>query len=290
MVLGHARLVRALLLGAGLAIMPAFGTGCVIVTAMGDHTPLVEQTVTASAPHEQGGSIQVRSKNGSIAAKRIEGKDVTVVAHLRMVSDERLKETTISVNRTSEHVLQIKAVPPGDHWKNNEGCSFEIGVPEGVPVDLRTSNGRVECIGMNGPSTLDTSNGAIVVKDHAGSLTLDTSNGKIEASGVSGPVHADSSNGSIEVRMASPCAGPIDLDTSNGSITLRIPSTYVGSFKAGTSNGGVRVPQALPAGVNGSYSAEVRKTSASVRMGEGGPSSKLDTSNGSITLTFTDEK
>jgi len=278
-------LIRIAGLSLGLALMPIAGGGCVVMGGIGELAPLAEQTITTSAPHAAGQAIHATSTNGTISVKRAEGKEVSIVAHLKMQSDERLKATTISVNR-ADNVLTVKALPPDEKWKSNEGCSFEIGVPEAVAVDLRTSNGRVESSGMSGASTLATSNGAIAVKDHAGALKLRTSNGKIEGVGLSGPVDAGTSNGAVDLKLTASGVGPVDIDTSNGAITLTIPSSYLGSFSAKTSNGSVNVPSALPSGVSGNYSSEVKKSRGKVEIGSGGPASKLESSNGSITLRF----
>jgi DUF4097 and DUF4098 domain-containing protein YvlB len=279
---------NALLLAAGLAIVPALTSGCVLASDGWTSMSLVEQTVKASAPHVSGETIRTIANNGSITVTRGDGKDIAVTAHLKMESDERIKATTISVTRGDGNTLEIKAVPPDNHWKSNEGCSFEIAAPEAVAVDLKTTNGRCEATGMRGASKISTSNGAVIVKDHTGSLDLRSSNGKIEATGISGPVTAETSNGAISVHLKSDGVGPVNLETSNGAITLDLPATCAGSFKASTSNGRVELPSSLPNGVTGKFSSEARKTSGKFEVGEGGPASKLETSNGSISVTLHD--
>jgi DUF4097 and DUF4098 domain-containing protein YvlB len=279
-----------MLLTAGLAIVPTMTTACTMVAGDWASSSFVEQTVNASAPHVPGETIKARANNGSITVTRGEGKDIGVTARLKMETDDRIKGTTISVNRLDDKTLEIQAVPPDNKWKSSEGCSFEVRVPEAVAVNLSTSNGRIECVGMSGSSRLKTSNGAVVVKDHAGEIIVRTSNGKIEATNVSGPVDAETSNGSVTARLSDNGAAPVNIQTSNGSITLELPHTCAGSYSAHTSNGRITVPSALPSGKSGSYTSEVRKTSGKFRIGDGGPESNLETSNGSISVTFTGGK
>lgn len=279
-----------------LAAAAACAQGCVVV--IGDRDGVsswtdeqwggratYEQTVTANVAHEAGKPVRATTRNGSVVVSRADRPDVLVTARFRMTTEERMKRATLDASRGADGALAVQAVPPEGGWKAGEGVSFEIAVPEAVPVELRSSNGRLEAVGMAGPATLRTSNGAITVRDHAGAIDADTSNGRVELEGVPGPVKAETSNGAINVRLTPAGAGRIQLETSNGAIALEVPPTYAGAIEAVTSNGSVDLPTSAPPGVTMSAIQNSRRR-GTLTLGQGGPESRLKTSNGAITVKF----
>lgn len=245
-----------------------------------------QQTVTSSAPHVSGSGLKVTSRNGAITVQQGSSETaVTIKATLRMVTEARLGEASIVANRTPAGVLEISAQPPTGGWRTNEGCSFDVTVPDVSGVELISSNGAITMSGLSGVAKLDTSNGRITVRGHRGDLFADTSNGRIEATGVTGAVDARTSNGAVSISMADAAAGPVTIDTSNGSVTLDLTPSFRGTLEAHTSNGSVRMPEGAPAGVS-RYSLRSTGRRATLEVGEGGPASSIDTSNGSVTVRF----
>jgi len=242
--------------------------------------PMFEQSTTAKAPHVAGSGIKVVARNGSVSVAQAAGTEVSITANLKMRSQERLGQVTVVANRDAAGVLVISATPPADGWRGNEGCGFDVIVPEAVGVEVQTSNGRIEVGGLAGAAKLESSNGRITVERHAGDVVAKTSNGRITLNLVAGTVDAHSSNGSITVSLADAAPGPVKIRTSNGTVNLEMGKGFKGTLDIDTSNGSVQVPSA-----QGVKVTKRGKKSATLVVGEGGGQSQIKTSNGSVTVT-----
>jgi hypothetical protein len=265
------RRIRRFLLLAGCAGVLSLLGGC------GLAGPLHTQEVTINAPQTGAGGIDVAAHNGSVTITRVQGSQVTIVATLKMQTEERLGAMQVTATRDADQTLVIRADPP-QGWKNREGVSFDITIPEASGVKASSGNGRITISGLSGPADLGTSNGAIHLRGHDGPVKARTSNGAIEGEGISGPVEARTSNGAIEIALTDSNAGPAKLRTSNGAVRLEVGPAFAGDLEVDTSNGSINVPD----GGAGVELKSLRRGSASLRFGSGGSASEIDTSNGSV--------
>src|SRR5467141_3388298 len=109
-------------------------------------------------------------------------------------------------------------------------------------------------------------------------IDASTVNGGLEIDGVSAPVEAKTINGRIEANMQSLTSGDVRLETVNGSVRAGLPLQLNANIDASTVNGRVETDFAVK--VLGKISPRhLRGT-----VGSGGPTLKLITVNGSITL------
>lgn len=251
--------------------------GCVLATK--------EQVTTIPVPHKAGAAIDVKAHNGHISVKQSSGSDVQIIATLRMTTDERLATTTIAANRDSSGTLVIVATPPNGQWIGSEGCGFEISVPGATGLTLKSSNGRIDVVGLSGAADLKTSNGAISVEGHDGAVKADTSNGRITISGATGAVACDTSNGAVKVSLAPTGTGPVKIDTSNGAITLVLGKAFSGTITARTSNGSVSGPESTPGYPSFAFERTGR-SKAKLKVGTGDTTSTLESSNGAISIRY----
>ena len=223
--------------------------------------------------------IIVDTTNGAITVSTAaDAKEVTIVAKLRAQTKERLAATKVLAERKDDKTLSVYVKWPDDKRLSNEGCGFEIVLPDAASAKLTTNNGAVSAKGINGVVYAESSNGAITVEHAGGEVTAKTSNGSVTVNDAPGKVVAESSNGSIKVSLTKDAKGPVNLDTSNGSITLSFGPAFSGSIEADTSNGKVTITGVDPAKVK-----QRKKSEAEVKLGDG-EKSVLDTSNGSITI------
>lgn len=280
------RPVRALVAAAALTRGTLFGIvlttslagaalsgGCVLNFAV------EEETRTSSIPHVAASPLVVDTANGAITVTTApEAKEVTIVAKLRAQTKERLAATKVLAERKDDKTLSVYVKWPDDKRLSNEGCAFEIVLPNAANTKLTTNNGAVTAKGISGVVYAESSNGAITVEHAGGEVTAKTSNGSVTVSDAPGKVVADSSNGSIKVSLTKDAKGPVNLDTSNGSITFSFGPAFAGTIEADTSNGKVTIT-----GVEPTKLKQHKKTEAEIRLGEG-EKSVLDTSNGSITI------
>lgn len=239
--------------------------------------PLHEETRTSNVSHVDGASIEVVTVNGAVVVRQEERDDVEVVAHLRAVSAERLEAAEVIAVRNDDGALSISADWPEGKRRNREGCSFEVLIPDADGAILRTSNGKIELVGLGGYADLQTSNGAITVESHSGAIDASTSNGRIRIADATDRVDAKTSNGTIDVGLAAEGQGPIVARTSNGGITLALSPAMKGQLTLNTSNGRLNVESSLESKV-----VSRKKNRAVLDLGEWEKQSSATTSNGSI--------
>jgi hypothetical protein len=144
--------------------------------------------------------------------------------------------------------------------KNDVAVRFTVRLPRNIPIDASTVNGGLDIDGVSAPVEAATVNGRIAVNTSTG------------------PVKASTINGSIEANMQSLTSGDVRLTTVNGSVSAGLPLQINANIDAETVNG--RVETDFPVKIMGKISPRhLRGT-----IGNGGPTLKLITVNGSITL------
>jgi hypothetical protein len=144
--------------------------------------------------------------------------------------------------------------------KNDVAVRFTVQLPKGVPIEASTVNGGLEIDGVSAPVDAATVNGRIAVNTSKG------------------PVQATTVNGSIEANMQGLMEGDVRLTTVNGSVTAGLPARINATIDAETVNG--RVDTDFPVQITGKISTRHLRGN----IGNGGPTLKLVTVNGSITL------
>ena len=260
-------------------------------------TQLTKESRVETIAHVPGSAIKVSASNGSIKVIKADRGDVKIASHLRLVSPLRSEDTRVVADRNSDGILEVRVDWAEGKKKNREGCSFEIEVPDGSGIELRTSNGAIALSGLEGKASLNTSNGKIDVSDHRGPLNARTSNGTIVVRGIDGPVDLKSSNGRISVDEVGGSVkaitsnggvgiafdpgsqGSVEARSSNGSITLNISSNFSGELYAKARNGAVRTENLPEAQL-----ISLGKNEARLKFGNSTETSTVTTSNGSIKL------
>lgn len=150
----------------------------------------------------------------------------------------------------------------GNNDHNDVSVKFTVQLPKGVRVQTNTVNG-----------SLDISGASAEVVAH-------TVNGRIDAASTSGPVDAETVNGSIRVRMDAIPANTQELEysTVNGSVTIEVPSNFSGELEMETVNGSLQSD--FPVTMQGRFNPKHLRA----KIGEGGPTIRLKTVNGSVEL------
>jgi hypothetical protein len=147
-----------------------------------------------------------------------------------------------------------------DIRRNDVAVRFTVTLPRGVRLDVSTVNGL------------------LAIQGATAGVQASTVNGRIQLHGSGGPTKAETVNGSVEARLDAITGGDVEIETVNGSVTAIVPAKLNAVLEAETVNG--RVQTELPVQMTGKISPRhVRGT-----IGTGGPSLKLTTVNGSITI------
>ena len=144
--------------------------------------------------------------------------------------------------------------------KNDVAVRFTVQLPRNVPINASTVNGGLDIDGVSAP------------------VEASTVNGRIGVNTSTGPVEATTVNGSIEANMQALTSGDVRLTTVNGSVSAGLPQHLNANIDAETVNG--RVETDFPVKITGKISTRHMRGT----IGTGGPTLKLVTVNGSITL------
>jgi hypothetical protein len=295
---------RALLTGVALAALPLLA-GCNVQIGQvigGAHSAQTDRVLTAA--HVPGSRLEVHTGLGSVEVVADPGREnVEVKAHLTASgatteeAQARLADIDVQVNRRDDGVLEIVARPTRKGETMHGGCSFAVRIPDADGVTARTGNGSVTFRGLGGSAEADSGIGSVTVIDHKGAVKAHTGNGSISVARSGGPVKVESGIGSVTVEQASGAVeartgngsvtlatagdAPFTLDTGIGSVTARVAAGAGGRIEATTGIGGITVTGSRkPQAESGS------KTAKKITLGEDGPTSKIHTGNGSITVTL----
>jgi DUF4097 and DUF4098 domain-containing protein YvlB len=174
---------------------------------------------------------------------------------------------------------------------------YELSVPEGVRVIMRTTSGDLVARGVRGPVDAHSSNGDIEVVDAAERVELETLNGDIRGSRLRGEVEATSVNGDVvlddvegrsvhvestggdlilanvrsrdvsaetvtgevEYRGTIEAGGQYEFNSHSGDIVLTVPANVAARFSVETYSGEVDsdFPITLQPGQNRSQSRQL---------------------------------
>ena len=247
-------------------------------------------TIERSFPATAGTRLLVDGINGSIRARGYAGNEirVTVREEMRGRREEDLQlaiqEIVLEIDADGNEVSFFVDTPWRDRRGGWHGRSqrrhydfshdFEIEVPFGVELDLRTVNG-----------------GDIRVDDVRSVVTLHNVNGRVEAVGIHGIRDVETVNGRIVLEFRQVPRDGGFVETVNGNVELTFPSEPDAHVRMKTFNGKLfsefayRYRDVAPA-------VESRRSDGmyvyrsegmtEISIGNGGPEWTLETLNGNI--------
>ncbi len=276
---------------------------------------------------ESGGKLLLDSDAGSIEVSSggMDQVRVDVERELKGRSDQdadqELKQLRMDIRQEGNDVY-IHARRPedrfGPNWGSRLRLRFVVLVPDKYNLDLRTGGGSITVNDLEGTvqaRTLggslnfghikgsvngETSGGAISLEGSTGPVAVKTSGGSIRIGRVNGPVKAHTSGGgikveevqgrieattlggSVEATLTRQPEGDCELSTSGGSIHARLSRDLNLDLQASTSAGSVRTN--LPVTVQG----EISRNRLEAKMNQGGPTLRLHTLGGSISINAID--
>jgi hypothetical protein len=260
-----------------------------------------ECTETLHFASPASGKLRIDNANGRT---RVVGEDRSdIEIHCRKVargeSDAGARSLLEKIQLLEAHAsdgsLELETEAPRK-WNRRGHLDLELHVPRGTALEIMASNGRVAVEGLRSAVTARSSNGSVELCDIVGDVEVATSNAKVCCCDTHGRLVARSSNGKIELEMH---RGSVDASTSNGLIRCSIGELGKDGCQLATSNG--RIVLELPEDVDAEVDIRVdngvirndrelckaaRARSGQLRgkLGKGGASIRLRTSNGSVSL------
>ena len=260
----HARRSAAVLVA--LPVLLVSLSGCDVVT---DHFR-AEESAEWRKSYElpANGRVEIHNVNGRIEVSASSGRTVEVVAFktARAQSAEAAREALTKieiVENVGSDVVRIETKKPRSGGFFNDGgqVRYTVKVPASVATELVTVNGGVEVMGLSGRIRAETTNGGIVGRD------------------VSGALDASTTNGAIDVDLAQVADGGLKLECTNGGIKLRLPGDARATISASVANGSIDT---------GGLSLDTTESSPrrlQARLNGGGPSIRIEGTNGGIRIT-----
>jgi hypothetical protein len=215
-----------------------------------------------------GGRLEIINVNGKILAEASDGSSVEIRAErsAKAATDEAAKELLGKIEMREEvggDRVRIEVRSPRTNGPAGHEIKWTIKVPRGVAVDLRTVNGGVQMVGLEGDVRARSTNGGI------------TGVGLITTS-----VDASVTNGGVDIELAKPIAeGNLALEAVNGGVTIKLPSESKADITGRCVNGGISTEQ-LPLETVG----EQTKRRLDARLNGGGARVSLETVNGGVRI------
>ncbi|MEO7276284.1 MAG: hypothetical protein ABIX28_09125 [Vicinamibacterales bacterium] len=251
---------------AALAVLALLSTaGCDIVTA--DLKSQATADWTKRFTLEPGGRLEIENVNGRIHVTPSEGNEVEVIAQkkAKAVSEDAAKAALAQIqieDTVSGSTIRVQTKVPRSNglMGGSAEVSYTVRVPASAEVKFLTVNGGIEISRLSGKIDAETTNGEIVARE------------------ISGPIEATTTNGGVEVELTAVAKGGVKLGCTNGGIKLRLPADAAATISASVANGGIDTD-----GLQLEKSESSRRN-LEARLNGGGPSIKIEGTNGGITI------
>ena len=217
-------------------------------------------------PLTTGGRLEIINVNGKITAEASDGSSVEIRAErsAKGPTDESAKELLGKIEMREEvgdNRVRVEVRAPRSLGNSSHEIKWTIKVPRGVGVDLRTVNGGVKMVGLEGELRARSTNGGI-----SGEALVATS------------LDAAVTNGGVEIKLARPVtSGTFDLEAVNGGVNIELPADSKADIAGRCVNGGISVRD-LPLETVGEQSR--RRLDA--KLNGGGAKISLETVNGGV--------
>lgn len=211
--------------------------------------------------------LSISNTNGSVTVRTHDAPRITVRAErtVQAVTDEGAREllaaTTINEEVQGASVSLTTRRPPSFGMGQQAEVRYEVSVPRGASVALRTTNGALSLEGVQG------------------TVELETVNGRVRGTRLGHVQSAETVNGSIDLSFDQVPGKGATLETVNGSVELTIPAAAAATLSVRTVNGSISV--------NGFGRVNERERGRRRYDGDlngGGPDLRVETVNGSVTI------
>jgi hypothetical protein len=220
---------------------------------------------TRTYPLTASGTVSIKNGNGKIEVIGGEGSSVVVIAErIVKAGNEAAAKEQLALFEMKEDVspdrVSIDSSTRGLTINVSRRVNYKITMPKGASLSLSGSNGD------------------ILVTNVAGTFSADMSNGRITATGLNEGAKVSTTNGLVDLSFDHVGSAGITADTTNGTIQVSVPKSTNADFSARVTNGEISNE-----GLDLRVSEQSRRRLDGT-LGTGGPSIRLETTNGAITI------
>ena len=188
------------------------------------------------------------------------------------------------IGGVDERFIADLTVPPTVQLAVRTGDGAIDCEPVGGRVQLESGDGRITAHGLKGDVEVRSGDGRVTLDEIDGHLHAHTRDGHLTASGRFDELDLGAGDGRVEA-VAAPGSQPTTswlVETGDGSVSLRIPHNINTLLDARTRDGHIRVE--LPIQLEG----RLDRRELIGELNNGGPSLRIRTGDGSITLALSD--
>lgn len=215
---------------------------------------------------DQGGSLEIKNTNGKIHIVSVDGNTVDVRAEkiVKAATDQAAKDALktfeITERASPKSVVIDGSSRDGFTIRLQRRVDFEVRVPRWADVRLDSTNGDIEVTGLQG------------------AFRAESTNGRVAASGLEGGATVETTNGIVTLDFAKLGGSGVSAETTNGAIRVTVPRDASAHISARVTNGDI------DAGDLELKVSEKSRRRLDASIGGGGPSIRLETTNGSIAI------
>ncbi len=269
---------------AGVVLL-ATAAGCLPV---GHHRAESEETRTLPTIGTQ--KVSVKTENGFVRVRPAAegGESIEIRAEIRAMAPSPTEaeeclhaiEITSPVSGPNDATQEIGWAwrkPKKSGWR--AAVSFEISMPHALPLEVQTTNGQIDVVGLTGDCQIRTENGAVRLVAAENQLKAESHNGSITVESPAHDVHLHTVNGSIRATLTSAGGVTGHILTQNGSVKLALAKTAATTLQCRTVNGSIKNNLSL------SQVDRKGRTRLSGRHAGGNETFNIETQNGSIRLS-----
>lgn len=215
--------------------------------------PAAGATMTVDASPNGGISVDGASRGDILVRARVVGTAATDEEARAIAARVQIVATADRVTADGPRNLGRR-----EGWH----VSYRLDVPIRTPLSLQTTNGGIAIDNVNSRVEFRTVNGGVKLSRMGGDVAGRTTNGGVN----------------VDLEGATWEGAGLDVQTSNGGVHLSIPAQYSAHLETGTTNGSLKID--FPVTVQGTIGR-----SFSTDLGGGGPTLRVNTSNGGVKIT-----
>ena len=220
-----------------------------------------ETVLTKTFPLNQNAIVSVSNINGAITVEPSDGPEAELIVTKRGGSEQDRESALVKFFIDNGRLSLRTELPP---LKKNLEVRYELRLPREV--------GRVEIVSTNGN---------IVISEITALISAEGTNGNIQLGDVTGVAKVETTNGNIKADLARvPPDRPMEFKTTNGNIEVSFSSDFNANLVAEATHGAIRLEE--------DFNIPIQKQTvgqqAIGRIGDGGPTLSVKTTNGSIKL------
>jgi DUF4097 and DUF4098 domain-containing protein YvlB len=249
--------------------------------------------------------VELKTFDGSIEVTSWDKPEVAVTIERRADTQAEAEALKVTAEQSGNRVV-IHAVKPersesqvqvGFH--HGRSVRFVVSVPRTTDLNATSGDGSISVSGITGRVDARSGDGSIATSDISGDVGLDTGDGSISADNVTGDLKINTGDGSVSVKgqprgliahtgdgsvsvdvtSATTAAGDWELTTGDGGIHVTLPANFNAQLDAHTGDGGI------DANDFGLRATGEDRNDLRGAIGSGGPTLRLRTGDGGITLS-----